>query len=614
MGINWTDLGNIAKGAIERDKEITREDFILRAENLKANQKILIDQKTKKYDRELKNYYDEKEKFDNINKMNSWYEDGTVSKDAYAAFALANTIPDFKDYDSDTKTEMRYDFKGNTLSYPLMGSESEINDKASKAQILINNETSKAVKDAKGNSFLINQILRRKEVAEKDLLTLVEGKLKAIDQVKMTSQTTDNAGLEVYGKGDDTKKTFNWKRFKKKNPTYVKRFNKIDDSIIYLSLTQKNNFLDYMQRSQILGTNTEGQFQMTKDDTEIKGLNPSAQAFIRTYKKLYDVVKSEFSAQYFAAMGVDESELSDYMSTAAINEKIQNILDDGRTEVFEIDGKFTDDEMSFVSVVPLSVVDTVGDMIVKGQAVSKGGKGYIKPDKKVISKLYKKFLKQEINNVGISYEKDVEFNKLNYIQDNIENNGRLKAEFIKFVSRELGYSSPLDNPNTPDENESITQSPKVKADTKLLNEAMKEQGKVAYIDENGNKQFDTTGIIKLDNNGKVIPQTEGKYGSKETRIRIDPNNNGFFQGYRINKNTKKEERIFIPWEKIERLNKVDVLPPLLKLRYDTWKAKSGNTKNEVTKTFNNENASIDNDLIFSDIVNDIETNIINKKK
>ena len=42
MGINWTDLGNIAKGAIERDKEITREDFLLRAENLKANQKILI--------------------------------------------------------------------------------------------------------------------------------------------------------------------------------------------------------------------------------------------------------------------------------------------------------------------------------------------------------------------------------------------------------------------------------------------------------------------------------------------------------------------------------------------------------------------------------------------
>jgi hypothetical protein len=596
MGINWTDLGNIAKGAIERDKEITREDFLLRAENLKANQKILIDQKTKKYDRELKNYYDEKEKFDKINKMNKWYSDGTVSKDAYAAFALANTVPDFKDYDSEAKTDMRYDFKGNTLSYPLIGSESEINDKASKAQILINNETSKAVKEAKGNSFLINQILRRKEVAEKDLLTLVQGKLKAIDQVKMTEQTTDNAGLEVYGTKDGTKKAFNWKRFQKKNPDYVKRFNKIDDSIIYKSLTQNNNFLDYMQKSQILGTNTEGQFKMTKDDTEIAGLNPSAQAFIRTYKKLYDVVKSEFSAQYFAEMGVDISELSDYMSTAAINQKIQNILDDGRTEVLNIKGKGFESDMAFVAVVPLSVVDTVGDMIVQGQAVPNGGKGYIKPNKKQISELYKKFLKQEINNVGISYEKDVEFNKLNYIQDNIENNGRLKAEFIKFVSRELGYSSPLDNPNTPDENESITQSPKVKADEKMLEE----------MSSTGNS------VIKLDNNGKVIPQTEGKYGSKETRIRIDPNNKGFFQGYKINKLTNKEERIFIPWEKIERLNKVDLLPPYLKLRYDTWKSKSGTTKSEVSQSFNNDETSLDNDSIFSSMVNDIEKNIIKK--
>ena len=104
-----------------------------------------------------------------------------------------------------------------------------------------------------------------------------------------------------------------------------------------------------MQKSQILGTNTEGQFKMTKDDTEIAGLNPSAQAFIRTYKKLYDVVKSEFSAQYFAEMGVDISELSDYMSTSAINEKIQNILDDGRTEVFDLKGKGFGSDLAFVS-------------------------------------------------------------------------------------------------------------------------------------------------------------------------------------------------------------------------------------------------------------------------
>ena len=56
--MGWlTDIGNVAVGAIERDREITKEDLIIRAENLKANQKLLVDQKTKKYDKELDNYY-----------------------------------------------------------------------------------------------------------------------------------------------------------------------------------------------------------------------------------------------------------------------------------------------------------------------------------------------------------------------------------------------------------------------------------------------------------------------------------------------------------------------------------------------------------------------------
>ena len=47
--MGWlTDIGNIAVGAIERDRELTKEDLIIRAENLKANQKILVDQKKKK--------------------------------------------------------------------------------------------------------------------------------------------------------------------------------------------------------------------------------------------------------------------------------------------------------------------------------------------------------------------------------------------------------------------------------------------------------------------------------------------------------------------------------------------------------------------------------------
>ena len=68
-------------------------------------------------------------------------------------------------------------------------------------------------------------------------------------------------------------------------------------------------------------------------------------------------------------------------------------------------------------------------------------------------------------------------------------------------------------------------------------------------------------VIKLDKEGKVVPQTEGKYGTDKTRITLDPDNKGFKQG-----------GIFIPWEKIEKLNQVDKLPNLLKLRYEAWKS------------------------------------------
>ena len=42
-----TDLGNVAVGAIERDREITKEDLAIRAENLQANRKYLLNKNLK---------------------------------------------------------------------------------------------------------------------------------------------------------------------------------------------------------------------------------------------------------------------------------------------------------------------------------------------------------------------------------------------------------------------------------------------------------------------------------------------------------------------------------------------------------------------------------------
>jgi len=544
--MGWlTDVGNIAVGAIERDREITKEDLIVRAENLKANQALLVKQKDKKYDKELESYYKEKEKFDNIEKMNKWAGDGTINKDAYAAFALSSTIPNWDTIPKDYKADMIANYDGKTIDYKLSGSAAEINAKAAKAITLINNETSAAIKDAKGNSFLINKILRKKETVEKDIYAAIENQLKAIDSVNMTEKSTTHSGLEIKQTGDKT--SLNWKRFKKKNPEWIKQYNALDKEVVFNSVAQKDNFLAFMKASQIAGANTEANWNLKNNDTEIEGVTPAAQALLATYKSVYDEVKKDFSAQALATQGVDITELRDIMSVAEINKAVQRIINE-RSVRIETGRWSTDDNFDFVAVVPVTVLDKVNKILVSGQGISKGGKGEWTPDTDTIKSLYKEFLEMEAPALTGKYKKNKEFNSLSAVQSEIETEGKMKDKFLAFVSDKVGVSVPPDDPNTP-EIESITKAPKVLADEKLLTKMAKESGAIG------------DSVIKLNEEGKVVPQTEGKYGTDKTRITLDPDNKGFKQG-----------GIFIPWEKIEKLNQVDKLPNLLKLRYEAWKS------------------------------------------
>ena len=544
--MGWlTDVGNIAVGAIERDRAIAQEDLIVRAENLKANQALLVKQKDKKYDKELESYYKEKEKFDNIEKMNKWADDGTINKDAYAAFALSSTIPNWDTIPKDYKADMIANYDGKTIDYKISGSAEEINAKAAKAITLINNETSAAIKDAKGNSFLINKILRKKETVEKDIYAAIENQLKAIDSVNMTEKSTTHSGLEIKQTGDKT--SLNWKRFKKKNPEWIKQYNALDKEVVFNSVAQKDNFLAFMKASQIAGANTEANWNLKNNDTEIEGVTPAAQALLATYKSVYDEVKKDFSAQALATQGVDITELRDIMSVAEINKAVQRIINE-RSVKIETGRWSTDDNLDFVAVVPVTVLDKVNKILVSGQGISKGGKGEWTPDTDTIKSLYKEFLEMEAPALTGKYKKNKEFNSLSAVQSEIETEGKMKDKFLAFVSDKVGVSVPPDDPNTP-EIESITKAPKVLADEKLLTKMAKESGAIG------------DSVIKLNEEGKVVPQTEGKYGTDKTRITLDPDNKGFKQG-----------GIFIPWEKIEKLNQVDKLPNLLKLRYEAWKS------------------------------------------
>ena len=91
MGL-FTDLGNFATGAIQRDKEITKENLAIRADELKANRDLMIAMKKDKYAADIANYKIEKEKANEIKKLNSVAAKGDMDKSSYAKQYLLHSL------------------------------------------------------------------------------------------------------------------------------------------------------------------------------------------------------------------------------------------------------------------------------------------------------------------------------------------------------------------------------------------------------------------------------------------------------------------------------------------------------------------------------------------
>ena len=115
MGISLKDLGNFAVGAIERDRELTKEDFEIRNANLAANREMLIKQKEAKYKKELDNYYEEKKKFDTLNSAAADFKDKKIDARTYASIYLSNTMPDFKNFTADVQESLVDNFDADLL-------------------------------------------------------------------------------------------------------------------------------------------------------------------------------------------------------------------------------------------------------------------------------------------------------------------------------------------------------------------------------------------------------------------------------------------------------------------------------------------------------------------
>ena len=281
MGISLKDFASFAEGAIERDRELTKEDFEIRNANLAANRDMLIKQKEKKYEKELDNYYAEKEKFDALNSAAADFKDKKINAETYASIYLSNTMPGFKDFTADVQENLVNNFDGATTGYTLKGSVDEINANAAKEQTAINDATAEAIKAAKGDSFLINQILKKKGVDDKKLLSDVEEKVKAAETVELTNQNIDKSlvGLPVkvggsssgYARGINLNskiyKDFATEAAKQKDQLYNKNSDVLDKNNVFfttsaiesLNIDNVKNYINYSKDGTIESIKGAGQ-------------------------------------------------------------------------------------------------------------------------------------------------------------------------------------------------------------------------------------------------------------------------------------------------------------------------------------------------------------------
>ena len=288
MGISLRDFGNFAVGAIERDKEITKEDLAIRADELASNKAFLIEQKKKKYDKELEQYYKEKEKFDTINKANEMYNLGSVDARTYAATILPLTNPNWKDLDEKTKQLNISNFDGKTIDYKLVGNEEEINKQASAINQKINSETAKAIKEAKGDSFLIGKILGAKKKAEVDLLKEIEDKVKAAEAITLSEKNVnkDYVGLPV----KVSNSSFDWSNdpnSDKYQSEWLKQRGKIT-----FDFSSGDTALRFLNSTAQAGGADGLTFKFNKDDSEIEGMNGPSIAHVEAMRHMFNEIKN----------------------------------------------------------------------------------------------------------------------------------------------------------------------------------------------------------------------------------------------------------------------------------------------------------------------------------
>ena len=383
MGINLWDIGAVATGAIERDREHTAENLKIRADELSAKRKALITRKNKKYDKEIKSYYKEKGTMDKINslnseaaafneankgKLNTAGDEITYDQKLYATRYLLATVDGFKDLDKTERDTMIKGFSKSGANYQMQTKDPDkLAALQSKEEDIILSNYASQLKNAKDDSFLINKILGKKTTVSSsaDLEKAVNADVKASEIVTKI----DNAENPDKTDGTSIQLTETIKAF---SPSKDWR-SAYKDAFGNTKYDMKNTqVISYLNTLGVHGGNDELSLKFNKTDSEIAGHNANSMANIGFMKHMFNQVKDSKTVGVVGAItGPDNFEqVGSVLNTDKVLSEMTSILDQNRSGNIKEDIKIGwGGDIRLTTFVPLNVADAQGNLIIKGTTV-----------------------------------------------------------------------------------------------------------------------------------------------------------------------------------------------------------------------------------------------------
>ena len=299
MGFNLWDIGSFATGAIERDREVTKENLLIRADELKAKRDSLIKRKDKKYDMEIKSYYKEKNKLDKINSLNaeaaSFNEANkasgkTYDQDLYATRYLLATVDGFADLEETERKKMIKNFGSSGNNYVIQTKDPDkLAALQSKEEDIILKNYSNELKNAKDDSFLINKILGKStnQTPTKDLEEAINADVKASEIV------TKIDDAENKNKTDGSSITLSKKTYYETPPKeFQTEWSSKRDSITFDISKNNNNTFKFLSLTAGLGGGDELSYKYNKTDSKIEGMNGPAIENLLAMETMFTDIKN----------------------------------------------------------------------------------------------------------------------------------------------------------------------------------------------------------------------------------------------------------------------------------------------------------------------------------